>query len=280
MNEADPIANQAQFEYWNDQGGRAWAELQAVLDRQIAPLGVRALAALAVTQGEQILDVGCGCGDTSLDLARRVGPSGAVTGIDLSSHMLEVAKTRAAGLANLRFLQADAQTAGFETPFDAAFSRFGVMFFADPVAAFRNIHAALRNGGRIGFVCWRAPAENVWMMAPLQAALRYVPPPPPDDPEAPGPFAFARPERIRAILTDAGFTDLRIEAWNQDVGGFDLKTAVMLALRVGPLGRILREAPEHRENVTGAVRDVLAGYDTADGVKMPSASWIVTARRD
>jgi SAM-dependent methyltransferase len=278
MTNRAPIANAAQFDYWNDHAGRTWAALQAQLDRQIAPLGLRAMDALCVTPGERVLDVGCGCGDTSLALAARAGPDGAVVGLDLSAPMLDVARTRGAAVANASFLQADAQTARFDVPFDAAFSRFGVMFFADPVAAFTNLRAALRPGGRLAFVCWRAAAENVWMAAPYEAALPHLPPlAAPDDPDAAGPFAFARAERGRDILGAAGFADIRIQPCDMQVGGFDLDCAVELALRVGPLGRVLREAPERGEVVTEVVRRALGKFETGNGVWMPSASWIVTA---
>ncbi len=270
-------SNDDQIAYWNDRAGHTWASLQPMLDRQIAPLGRRAMAVLAPQPGERVIDIGCGCGDTTLDLARAVGPAGRVLGVDVSAPMLAVARGRTADLAHLTFLQADAQVAAFGPPFDAAFSRFGVMFFADPTAAFRNIRAALRPGGRLGFVCWRQPAENLWMTAPLGAALRHVPAPPPDDPDAPGPFAFARADRVRAILVGAGFAQVQIEACDMAIGGFDLETALRLALRVGPLSRLLREAGAQPEAITDSVRETLRGYLTPNGVLMPSASWIVTA---
>jgi SAM-dependent methyltransferase len=273
------IANSAQFDYWNDQTGHTWAALQSQLDQQIAPLGAVAMDALAVAPGQRVLDVGCGCGDTSLALASIVGSGGAVVGLDLSAPMLDVARARGAGLGQLSFIQADAQTAPFEVPFDAAFSRFGVMFFADPVAAFSNIHAALRPGGLLAFVCWRAMAENIWMTAPLNAALKHVPVPPPEDPEAPGPFAFARAARVHGILQAAGFRDTRTAPYDRLIGGFDLDTAVGLAMRVGPLGRLLREVPEQREVVAASVREALGTFATPDGVMMAAAVWIVTARR-
>jgi SAM-dependent methyltransferase len=271
------ITNAAQFEYWNDQTGHTWMELQTLLDRQLAPLGARAIAALSARPGEHVLDVGCGCGDTSLALARAVAPGGTVTGLDLSAPMLELARIRAGGFDNVSFVQADVQIARFAVPFDAVFSRFGVMFFEDPAAAFANIATAMQTGGRLAFVCWRAMAENVWMTLPLQAGLRHVPAPQADDPDAPGPFAFARAERVRGILEAAGFTNIVVAPHDVPIGGFDLETAAQLSLRVGPLGRLLREAPEQRDAVTESVREVLAGYVTADGMMMPSASWIVTA---
>jgi len=274
-------ANEDQVAYWNDQAGVTWAALQPTLDVQIAPLGLCAIDALAPRPGERVLDIGCGCGDTTLEIARRVAPGGEVLGLDISAPMLEVALDRAAaeGATAAGFRQADAQMATFDAPFDAAFSRFGVMFFADPNAAFTNIRAALRPGGRLAFVCWRKPSENPWMMVPLEAALRFVPPPPPMDPNEPGPFAFADAGRLRSILLAAGFADIVTAPLDMAIGGFKLAQALEVALRVGPLGKVLREAPDRRESVVDAVREALAAHDTGRGVWLASATWIVTALR-
>jgi SAM-dependent methyltransferase len=277
MTEPAPIANTAQFDYWNDQAGRTWAALQQQLDQQIAPLGLAAMRALGPQPGQRVLDIGCGCGDTTLALARRVAPGGSVLGLDISAPMLAVARERAAGEPGIEFLQADAQTARFETKFNAAFSRFGVMFFADPASAFATIATALHAGSKLAFVCWRAAAENVWMSAPFLAAQPLLPALPADDPDAPGPFAFANPDRVRSILYDAGYANITISPHDEAIGGFDLETAVHLALRVGPLGRLLREAPEQTDNVQAVVRDTLQRYDSADGIWMKSATWIVQA---
>jgi SAM-dependent methyltransferase len=152
------------------------------------------------------------------------------------------------------------------------------MFFSDPVAAFANIRASLKPGGRLAFVCWRALNENPWMQAPLQAALPLLPPLAPPDPAAPGPFAFADPSRVRSILADSGYGSVTINPFDADIGGEDLDQTLKLALRIGPLGRALREHPEFVGNVTDAVRDVLSEYLTSNGVRMPAAVWIALAR--
>ncbi|MFZ5670200.1 MAG: class I SAM-dependent methyltransferase [Pseudomonadota bacterium] len=271
--------NADQIAYWNAQAGETWATLQQRLDRQLDPLGRAAAAALAPARGERLIDIGCGCGDTSLMLGEAVGPGGSVLGVDISAPMLDVARRRSGDVGNVSFLEADAQTHAFEPgAADAVYSRFGVMFFADPTGAFANIRGALKPGGRLAFVCWRPLAANDWMLVPLGAALRHVPPPPPPDPLAPGPFAFADPERVRGILGGAGFRDIAIEPQDHRIGAGDLESSVQMALRVGPLGMLLRENPGQKDAVVGAVREALAPHEGADGVKLPAAVWIVTAR--
>lgn len=275
----DAQANADQIAYWNEAAGRTWVEFHDALDRQVEPLGRAAIAALAPAAGERVLDVGCGCGQTTLELARRVGAAGSVTGVDISQPMLAVARERAAGAHQARFIEADAQTYPFEAGvFDAVHSRFGVMFFQDPTAAFANIRRALNPGGRLAFVCWRAVAENPIMTLPLVAAARHLPPSEPPAPDAPGPFAFADPDRVRAILTGAGFRDVSLQPQDMAAGGNDLEGAVSLALRIGPLGRMLREHPEAMSAAIADIRAAFRAHLKEGRVFLPSATWIVTAR--
>ena len=251
--------------------------LQAQLDRQLEPLGQRTLLALGPEPGEHILDIGCGAGQTTLALAQACRPGGLAVGLDISRPLLRLARDRAT--ADVTFLEADAQTFAFApASFDAAFSRFGVMFFADPIAAFANIRRALKPGGRLAFVCWRSPAENPFMTLPMAAAAALLPAQTPPTPGGPGPFAFADPEHVRRILTAAGFSGVEIVPHDEKIGSGDLDQAITVALRVGPLGAMLREHPDKREAVIGAVRGALGAHDGPDGVKLASASWIVTAR--
>jgi SAM-dependent methyltransferase len=273
-------SNAAQVEYWNETAGPTWVELQNQLDRMIEPMGAAGLAALAPVAGEAILDIGCGCGQTTLQIAEAVGTSGAVVGADISAPMLAVARARPVppAAAQPQFREADAQTADLgQAEFDAAFSRFGVMFFADPVAAFANIRTALRSGGRLAFVCWRGLADNLWMRVPLEAALPLLPPLPAPDPTAPGPFAFADPARVRGVLDAAGFKSVSVDAFDAHIGSADLEGSVALTFRVGPLGAALREHPQFRDRVGDAVRKALAPYVTPAGVMTPGAIWVVTA---
>ncbi|HWA62483.1 MAG TPA: methyltransferase domain-containing protein, partial [Caulobacteraceae bacterium] len=195
--------NAGQAAYWNTLAGATWVAMQDKLDRQIAGVGAATIAVLDPRPGEKILDVGCGCGASSLELARAVGATGEVLGLDISAPMLEVARRRAAeaGLAQARFQVGDAQVWPFEPgTYDALFSRFGVMFFADPTAAFSNLRRALKPDGRMTFLCWRTVADNPIMTVPGAAAAKLFPAEPPaspPDPNAPGPFAFADGERLR-----------------------------------------------------------------------------------
>jgi SAM-dependent methyltransferase len=283
----DPGApNSDQIQYWNGAPGEAWRRRHELLERQLGDVGRLAMDAAAVAPGERVLDVGCGCGSTSLELARRVGSGGSVTGIDVSGHLIVEARTRAtqSGLEPVGFLLADAQTVDLAVEsIDLVYSRFGVMFFEHPAAAFANLRRSVRPGGRVAFVCWQGLERNPWMAAPLGAAARHLTLPAPPPPGAPGPFAFADPNRVRGILQDAGFDHVDLGDWSGplSLAGGKLSDAVELLFEIGPLGRILRETgagPETRERLEETLRDLLLQYDTPEGLRMPAACWIVTAR--
>jgi len=279
--EETPAANAAQIDYWNAVAGQTWVQFQEQLDRQIAPLGHAAQRALSVKAGERVLDVGCGCGQSTLELAATVGAAGSVTGVDISQPMLGVARARPIppGAVTPIFRETDAQSGDLgKGAFDAVFSRFGVMFFSDPAAAFANIRAALKPGGRLAFVCWRPLKENPWMSAPMAAALPLLPPQPAMDPLAPGPFAFADADRVKAILDNAGFTAVDIAPFDARIGGGSIEETVNLTFRVGPLGAALRDQPGLAGAVGERIREVLKPFDTPGGVLMPAAVWITTAR--
>jgi SAM-dependent methyltransferase len=280
--DAADAPNAGQAEYWNTMAGPTWAELQVQLDRQLQPLGEAAMRAFAPKPGEAILDIGCGCGDTSFALGEAVSPGGFVLGADISEPMLAIAQARTTVKGSAaQFLLADVQTAELgEARFDGAFSRFGVMFFADPAAAFSNIRRSLKPGGRLAFVCWRPMADNPWMRVPLEAAKPTLPPLPESDPLAPGPFAFADPDRVQSILSAAGFSGVVITPFDTLIGQGDLEQTLGLSLRIGPLAAALRENPQAREAAPDVVRQALSAYVSDDGVKMPAAVWIVRAGTD
>jgi SAM-dependent methyltransferase len=276
--------NAEQIEYWNKQAGPKWVADVEQLDAMLAPLGLAAVERAAPKPGERVIDVGPGLGQTLLQLAERVGPTGSVLGVDISTPMLEGARARlrAAGVTHVTLQNADAQTHSFApASFDLVFSRFGVMFFVDPVAAFANLAKALRPGGRVTFVCWQALAKNVWMTEPLAAVAKHVPLPPPGDPHAPGPFAFADSERVRGILERAGLRNAGFESLTGDIRiGKDLDQATLIASEVGAASRVLREATESaRKAAIAEIRATLAPRVTANGVSLPYAAWIVTGTR-
>jgi SAM-dependent methyltransferase len=280
---SDPTApNAGQIDYWNAAAGMTWATLQAEIDRQLDNLGLEAMRALSLRPGERVLDIGCGCGATTIQLADRVGRVGAVVGADISRPMLDVARRRTvqAEAASPNFREVDAQSEDLGTgTFDAAFSRFGVMFFSDPIAAFANIHKSLKPAGRLVFVCWRSFENNVWMHAPFLAAAPFLPPRDVPDPYAPGPYAFADADHVKSILFEAGFHSIEIKPYDTEIGASRLDEALVLAFKIGVLGRMLAENPDKAADVTEAVRSELARHVGADGiVRMAAAVWIVSAR--
>jgi SAM-dependent methyltransferase len=285
-------ANREQQSFWNEHAGPIWVRNQEHLDAQIRPHGELALARLAAQPGERILDVGCGCGETTLALAEQVGASGAVLGVDLSEPMLQRARERAeeAGLGHASFRAADAEDADLgQGSFDAVFSRFGVMFFGAPEAAFANLLRALRPGGRLGFVCWGLLAENDWVRVPMEAAAPLIDPMPPPPPGAPGPFSFSDPEfsdpdRPRGILEAAGFGSIAIERADVPMlpGGGDPTVAADVFLDIGPLGRVLREMDADdalRERVKRTVREALETHVKDGRLELASVIWLVQAER-
>jgi SAM-dependent methyltransferase len=272
-----------QVAYWNGPGGAHWVAQQAHTDVQLAPVADAVLAAAAPAAGERVLDIGCGCGTTTLRLADAVGPGGHVTGLDVSEPMLGWARQRGAGRGNVVWVLDDAATRAFApASCDLLLSRFGVMFFGDPTAAFANLRAAVRPGGRLVFVCWRPFDENPWMRVPLHAAYAAGIPrlakPSPDDP---GPFAFADPARVSRILTGAGWSDPRFTAVDVllDVAaGGGLDGAVYQASHIGAASRALREAPEEtRPAGIAAIGAALAPYARGENVPLPGAVWIVAS---
>ena len=276
--------NDAMIEYWNGVASDRWVRFQEVMDRTLAPFGNAAMAAAGIAAGCRVLDIGCGCGGTSLALARAVGPDGRVLGVDISRPMLARARARQEAGGNLAFEEADAQRHRFEAgSFDVVFSRFGVMFFDDPTAAFGNLRAALAPGGRLAFVCWRSPRDNAWVQVPMGVMARHIPRPAPPEPGAPGPFGFADPARVEQILEAAGFADIEIREHDTpfvlDAGTLDDATTYFLS--TGPSSRMLAEADPDtatRDRIVAELREELASLADGGRLALGAAVWIVTAR--
>lgn len=287
-----PIAtegpNAQQIEYWNEVSGARWVALGDVIDAQIAPLGEVALARAAARAGERVLDVGCGCGATSLALARAVGAEGRVVGIDVSAPMLARARERAAleGLAQLSFVNADAQTHAFAGDFDLLFSRFGVMFFADFPAAFANLRRALRPGGRLLFLCWRELERNPWMQVPIEAASQVIDVPPPLAPGVPGPYALREASSLEAWLGEAGFEDVSLRSLDLDLpvrGGASLEESADFSLSMGPVAAALKadesaDPEATRQAVRAALLRAFEPFLVEGRVVFGASAWCVSAR--
>lgn len=272
---------------WSGQSGERWVAYQARLDAMMALFGQAAIEAATPATGERVLDVGCGAGASSLDLAARVGAGGHVLGVDISEPLIDRARALAPQDTPALFQVADASSAELpEDAFDILFSRFGVMFFDDPTAAFAHMRRALKPGARVAFVCWRGIAENDWVRLPMGAIKGIVPPMAPPDPEAPGPFSFGDQGRVARILTAAGFTDVAIAPFDASIpfgrGGTRdaaLDDAVEMTLEVGPLSRALADQPDDiRARASAAVRAVFASCPGERSVMINGAAWIVTAR--
>ena len=285
MTEAD-ARNAGQIDVWNGSSGEQWVLQQERMDAVLAPVSSALFAVADVQPGMHVLDIGCGCGDTTLEIARRVGSAGRVLGVDISVPMLARARERTPAGAPVAFIEADATTYALPAAdADLLLSRFGVMFFADPVAAFANMRQGLKSGGRVAFACWRPIETCPWMTVPLKAARSIVPADPnapPADPDAPGPQAFARAERVQSILAAAGFADIALDAVDLTVdlaGGKGLTGAIEGALYVGPVSRVMRDQPpDVKARATDALRTALTPYVRGETVPLGAGIWIVTAR--
>jgi SAM-dependent methyltransferase len=267
--------------YWNEAGGQAWTELHELTDRLYHPIAEAVVERAYPGPGGRVLDVGCGPGATTLDMARRLGPEGRCVGADVSAGLLALARGRAGseGLAQAEFILGDAQTYDFgEAAFDAVMSRFGVMFFQAPVVAFANLRRAVAPGGGLAFACWRGPAENPLSQEPAKAAAPFLPELPHPVKDEPGRFAFADPARVRGILENSGWREVEIAPLDVATPlSFD--ELMTMSLRLGPVGAALQQQTEAvRAQVGDAVAARLQAYAEDGMVPMTAACWLVTAR--
>lgn len=271
-----------QTEYWNSKAGEEWARQADLMDRMLQPLTQPAFDLLNLKPGERVLDIGCGAGATTLQAASYIGDGQAV-GADISRPLLELARERAAAKgANAHFVEADVSAAPLrDAPFDAAFSRFGVMFFNDTAAAFAKIRAAMTPNGRIVFICWRTFKENGWAHAPLVALKPMLKAPiTPADPDAPGPFQLQDPDKTKAMLATSGWRDVSITPWDGDVlvgGGGDADSAAAFLLKIGPCARAITDQQLDAAEAQRLLADFLRKHETPSGVALPAACWIVRA---
>ncbi|HEV7527608.1 MAG TPA: class I SAM-dependent methyltransferase [Solirubrobacteraceae bacterium] len=280
-------ANNEAIEAWDGPLYDRFVQFRHLLATGLGVHGDEGLRVLAPRAGERALDVGCGFGDTAQQLAELVGADGSVLGVDASARFIETARREAAqaGVGNARFAVADVEASAFEESFDVAFSRMGTMFFANPVAALRNIRQALVPGGRLAMVVWRSKLENECFYRAQLITERFVTKPDEyDEPTCgPGPFSMANADTTSAIMLSAGFENVALQRCDLPVQvGVDLDEAVQFVMSIGPAGEILRLAGDSaahvHEPVAAALRAGMAEWVTPQGVYAPASTWIVTAR--
>ena len=272
-------------EFWNDTLAEKFNRFREILMNGLSYHSRVPLDNLQVEPGSKVLDVGCGWGDTALELASMTGPNGFVLGLDCVDDFLEKGRrdARRAGMEHVEFMAADVQTHPFEPEFDLGFSRFGMMFFENPVAAMRNVRSALKPGGRLMFIVWRDIVDNPWLGLPKQVVLEYLPEPGDEARTCgPGPFSMANPEVVTKQLEIAGFKNIDFQRNDGPVVvGDSAENAMQFQLAIGPAGEVFREAgdqaEQRRDEIEQALRDALAPYQQEEGIVMPSSSWTITA---
>jgi SAM-dependent methyltransferase len=279
-------ANKDQAAFWNADAGQCWTRFHADLDAMHAEVTALLMATCAARPGESVLDIGSGAGGSTFELARAVGPEGQVLGLDISAPLVTEAREIAAasGVSNARFDLGDAQDMALpRAAFDLAASRFGVMFFADPLAAFRNIATALKTGGRFVFVAWAGPEHNPWFATPGRIAQARLGALPPSPPEAPGPMAFRDADRVVGLLGAAGFEEARAEPVDLHLvlpGG--IPAALNLLRHIGPIPGVIRAHGGTEEDVQAIhaeVAEAFAAYAGRDGLALPARVACFSAHR-
>jgi SAM-dependent methyltransferase len=284
MSTTPAVSNDEMQAYWNGPAGEKWVRLQDQLDVGLQPFADAVFAAAMLQTGEAVLDVGCGCGATTLQAAKLVGTSGRATGVDISAPMITRARDRACAqnLGNASFACVDAQSGQPDgTPFDVLVSRFGVMFFSDPEKAFAKLRGSIRPSGRLSFICWQGLDRNPWLLLPALAAMKHVAIQPPADPQAPGPFAFADADRVSKILVAAGWRDVAYAPFERPIaiGGDKLEDAVEFMMEMGPAAQALRDADDAtRHQVRESLAEAMSPHLRPGGVQMDSAAWVFTAK--
>lgn len=287
MSDAPAMEARSQYvDFWNDVLVPKFTKYRHVLVGGLTLHSAKIFPSLRLKAGDKVVDAGCGWGDTAIEIARRVGPSGSVLGIDCCEAFLESGRrdAKAAGLDNVTFLEADVQSYPFKPVHDFCFSRFGTQFFENPVAGLRNMRASLRPGGIMTMIVWRGIGDNPWLGLAKNVVLKFLPPPGENAASCgPGPFSMANPDVVKKQLEIAGYTDIEFERIDAYVKvGNDLDDAVAFQLALGPAGEVYREAGAEAERrhdeIAAALKAELAKYVSPNGILMDSSSWKVTAR--
>ena len=277
--------NAKQKEFWSGKGGDYWVVKQSEMDVMLNPLGEKALAKLDLKSNSKVLDIGCGCGATTLEIAKKVS-DGTVTGLDISVPMLDQAKSEASiqGIPNVDFKVVDVQVDQLTSKeYDYVYSRFGVMFFEDPFEAFKNISSSVKKGGKLSFVCWQDPYLNPWQSLSIQVIRGYldIPSPPP---RSPGPFAFQEKDYVKGILKQSGFSNISLDDNQEDItmfAGKSLQEASEDYLAINPVvTEMLKDSPDSlKAKIVESLKEAFSEYHKGDGLLFPSATWIVSASK-
>ena len=276
--------NSKQKEFWSGSGGDVWVDKQSEMDIMLNPLGTRAINKLDLSGVTKIIDIGCGCGATTLEIAQQL-ESGEIIGVDISEPMLDRATQNASDLSlpNASFQVLDVQVDDMPSDYEIAFSRFGVMFFEDPYQAFSNINNSLKENGQLCFVCWQNPSLNPWQSLSLQVIKEFLDLPSPP-PKSPGPFAFEDKNYIKDILDRSNFKDIEIHDNQEDIvmfSGKSIEEACEDYLTINPVvTEMLKNSKEElKEEILQALVLKFSEFHNGDGLLFPSATWIVTARK-
>ncbi len=275
--------NAKQKDFWSGKGGDYWVEKQSEMDIMLNPLGEKALTKLDLQSNSKVLDIGCGCGATTLEIAKVVS-DGAVTGLDISVPMLDKAKSEAKiqGIANVDFKVVDVQVEQLAyEEYDSVYSRFGVMFFDDPFEAFKNIFSSVKAGGELSFVCWQDPSLNPWQSLSLQVIRRYLDMPSPP-PRSPGPFAFHEKDYVKEILEKSGFSNIGFDDNQEDItmfAGKSLEEASEDYLAINPVvTEMLKDSTDNlKSEIVESLKEAFSEFHRGDGLVFPSATWVVSA---
>lgn len=274
--------NNAQEENWNGPGGQSWVTYQERIDAAAVAFSSACMERLQAKPGERIIDVGCGAGTTSMELAKQVGAQGQVLGLDFSKPLLQLAEKRAESIANVSFECGDAGQARSQQDYDALFSRFGVMFFDRPALAFSNLRSTLSPEGRLAFICWQGPDKNPWIAEPMARLLPFLDEAPPaPKPNAPGAFGLADRAYARRELSKAGYQDIEIEPFTADMilGTQGVDSAVEFTMQLGPGASLVEGASASTvEQIHASLAEFFEQYRNGDVVALPGAAWLITAR--
>jgi len=277
--------NAKQKDFWSGKGGDYWVEKQNEMDIMLSPLGEKALAKLDLKNNSEVLDIGCGCGATTLEIAKKVS-EGTVTGLDISVPMLNKAESEASiqGIANVDFKVVDVQVDQLTSEkYDYVYSRFGVMFFDDPYEAFKNIFSSIKEGGELSFVCWQDPSLNPWQSLSVQVIRGYLDMPSPP-PRSPGPFAFHEKDYVKEILEKSGFSDISFDDNQEDItmfSGKSLQEASEDYLAINPVvTEMLKDSPDDlKAEIVESLKEAFSEFHKGDGLVFPSATWVVSASK-